>query len=246
MREDGGILDVSLVNTVIDEDAAALHQDLTPGKYVRLTVRDTGHGMEPETKERIFDPFFTTKEVGEGTGMGLSAVHGIVKSHGGSITVESEPGKGTTFQVFFTCIEKEAEPQTETSEAVPTGNERILFIDDEQPIVDTVKEMLFYFGYEVVTMTSPIEALEAFRAESDKFDLVITDMTMPKMTGEKLAKEMLEIRPDIPIILCTGHSDMISEEETKELGIKEFIMKPIGKREMAMTIRSVLDQGKGD
>jgi DNA-binding NtrC family response regulator len=141
-------------------------------------------------------------------------------------------------------LKREAEPQTETSEAVPTGNERILFIDDEHAIVDTVKEMLIYFGYEVVTMTSPIEALEAFRAGFDKFDLVITDMTMPKMTGEKLAKEMLEIRPDIPIILCTGHSDMISEEETKELGIKEFIMKPIGKREMAMTIRSVLDHGK--
>jgi PAS domain S-box-containing protein len=244
MREKGGILNVSLINVVIGGDEAALHQDMSPGKYVKLTVSDTGHGMDPEIKERIFDPFFTTKEVGEGTGMGLSAAHGIVKSHGGNITVESELGEGTTFHIFFPGIESDSERQTETFETIPTGSERILFIDDEEIIVDTVKEILLRLGYEVDFKTSPNEALEAFRAQPDKLDLVITDMTMPDMTGEKLAKELMKTRPDIPIILCTGFSERISEEKAKELGIKELLMKPIVKRDMALAIRRVLNQEK--
>ena len=244
MREKGGTLDISLSGILIDKDSTDFHRGLAPGKYVRLTVRDTGHGLDPEIKERIFDPFFTTKGVGEGTGMGLSAVHGIVKSHGGTIIVDSESKKGATFRIYFPRIESEVEPETEVHETVPTGNERILFIDDEELTVDTVKEMLTGLGYEVVSFTSPREALESVRSQPHHLDLVISDMTMPELTGEKLAREMMKIRPDIPIILCTGYNEMISEEKAKALGIKEFLMKPIVQRDIAVAIRRVLDQGK--
>ena len=182
-----------------------LHE-LNDGPHVRLTVTDTGCGMDSETLAHIFDPYFTTKEVGEGTGLGLSVVHGIVKTHGGTITVESEPGKGTTFHVYFPVIENDAETQEEDEEPLPTGNERILFVDDEQVLLHVAEEMLKQLGYDVVTQKSSVEALELFRAEPDRFDLVITDMTMPKMTGDQLARELMKIRSDIPIILYTGFS----------------------------------------
>jgi CheY-like chemotaxis protein len=205
-------------------------------------VQDTGHGIGPEVIERIFDPFFTTKEVGEGTGMGLSVVHGIVKSHGGVTSVNSEPGKGATFQVFIPSIESEVKPQIEAFEDVTAENARILFVDDETELVDMVKQLLEHKGYQVESKTSAAEALEVFRARPDEFDLVITDMTMPHMTGEKFAIELMAIRPDIPIILCTGYNEMISAEKAKALGIKEFVMKPIIMREMARTIQKVLDK----
>ncbi|OEU80238.1 MAG: hypothetical protein BA872_06220 [Desulfobacterales bacterium C00003060] len=213
-----------------------------PGPHLRLTVSDTGHGMTPDVLERIFDPFFTTKEPGEGTGMGLSVVHGIVKSLGGTITVDSQPGKGSTFRIYLPLAERELEPEVETEKTVPTGDERILFIDDEQVLANMGKQMLDRLGYEVASRTSSIEALELFRAQPDRFDLVITDMTMPNMTGEKLAAEIMNIRPDIPIILCTGFSKHISEEKAKEMGIRAFIMKPLARRDLADTIRKVLDE----
>jgi len=198
--------------------------------------------MEPEILERIFDPYFTTKEPDEGTGMGLAVVHGIVKSHGGTMTVESRVGEGTTFHVFFPRIEREVTFKTEATEHFLMGNERVLFVDDEQAMVDMGKQMLETLGYKVVAKTSSTEALEAFRAHPDKFDLVITDQTMPHITGEMLAKKFMRIRHDIPVILCTGYSEVITEEKAKAMGIREFVMKPIVTRDIAETIRNVLDK----
>ncbi len=242
MQEDGGVLTVELANVEIDDLSASKHLDLDAGSYLRLTVSDTGYGMTSEIMERIFDPYFTTKDTGEGTGLGLSVAQGIVKAHGGTITVYSEPGIGTTFHVYLPVIQEAERAEKEESEApLPTGNERILFIDDEQVLVEIGSQMLERLGYEVVTKRSSVQALELFRAEPDRFDLVITDMTMPEMTGDKLAQKFMKIRPDIPVILCTGHSKQISEQKAKEIGIRAFIMKPILRRTIAETIREALD-----
>lgn len=243
MNENGGILEVSLTKVDMDADAAARHTDIRPGPYLKLTVSDTGHGMAPDILERIFDPYFTTKEKGKGTGLGLSVVHGIVKDHHGAITVESELGKGATFHILLPRLDHAKEAAVETEPrlgGIPTGHEHILFIDDEQALVDLGKQMLEILGYEVITRTSSIEALGLFQAQPNKFDLVITDMTMPNMTGEKLAKELMRIRPNIPIILCTGFSEQITEKESKEIGIREFAMKPLVMRDLAKSIRKVL------
>ena len=242
MRESGGVLEVSLTDEELDSDFAARQGDITSGSYIKLTVSDTGHGMTSEVLEKIFDPYFTTKEKGEGTGIGLSVVHGIVKECGGAITVYSEPGAGTTFNVFLPIIETKAEPQIATQKPLPTGTERVLFVDDEETLVEVARQILERLGYKVVTRTSGIEALEFFKAQPDNFDLIITDMTMPKMTGDKLARELIKIRSDIPIIICTGYSARISEESAKKMGIKAFVMKPILERAMAETVRSVLDE----
>jgi CheY-like chemotaxis protein len=215
--------------------------DLSPGPYSILRVSDTGHGMDKRVVERIFDPYFTTKEKNEGTGLGLSVVHGIIRSYGGAITVHSEPGKGSTFEVFFPKIEPGTPAETGKKVPLPRGTERILFVDDEKVMVETTQGMLEHLGYKVVARTSSIETLEVFRNEPETFDLVITDMTMPKMTGDELGKELIRIRPDIPIILCTGYSEHITEKKAKDVGIREFVMKPIVMSEMAKTIRNVLD-----
>jgi len=198
-----------------------------------------GYGMPSEIVERIFDPYFTTKDTGEGTGLGLSVAQGIVKAHGGTITVYSEQGKGTTFHVYLPVILEEEREKKESEEPLPTGSECILFIDDEQVLIEIESQMLEQLGYEVVAKKSSIEALELFRAEPDRFDLVITDMTMPHMTGDKLAQELMKIRPDIPVILCTGHSRLVSEEKAKDIGIKAFVMKPLVMRNLAETVRKV-------
>ncbi|MEA2039442.1 MAG: ATP-binding protein [Thermodesulfobacteriota bacterium] len=257
MQGDGGVLEVKLQNVdfglgigdVKDEKLRSKirilksETGLDPGPYLRLTVSDTGHGITHDVEERIFDPYFTTKEKGEGTGLGLSVVHGIVKDHGGTIMVYSEPGKGSTFHVYLPLIRGQAvKPEINEHAPVLKGNERILFIDDEQALADMGKQMLERLGYEVTIRTSSIEALELFHKKSDQFDLVITDMTMPKMTGDKLAKELMKIRRDIPVILCTGFSERISEEKAKEMGIKAFTMKPIVMRDMTKTVRKVLDE----
>jgi PAS domain S-box-containing protein len=241
MGEKGGVLEVSLKNIELDECSAIHYHDLSLGKYIRLTVSDTGHGIEPKIMERIFDPYFTTKGVGEGSGMGLSVVHGIVKTHGGYFLVNSELGKGTTFQVFFPYIEDEPEPEIEIAVDIPRGKERILFVDDEKAMVDAIQPMIERLGYKVTARTSSIEALEAFRANPDRFDLVITDFTMPNMTGMELAKEFLKLRSDILIILCTGYSEHINEYKAKASGIRAFLTKPVFLGEIANTIRKVLD-----
>ena len=198
--------------------------------------------MSPEVSKRIFDPFFTTKGPDEGTGMGLSVVHGIVKGHGGTITVHSEPGKGSTFEIYLPVAERESKPEVRTEKPLPTGDERILFIDDKQALVNMGKQTLERLGYEVVARTSSMEALELFRVQPHGFDLVITDMTMPNMTGDKLAGELVKLRADIPIVLCTGHSERMWEEKAKEMGIRAFVMKPLARRDLAGIIRKVLDK----
>ena len=244
MREKGGILEVSLADVAIDTRFAAQHPDMKPGNYLRLRVKDTGHGIPPHLLDRIFDPFFTTKDKGEGTGMGLSVVHGIVKAHGGVITVQSELGKGSTFSVFLPVIEKTVERKAVPERPYPTGTEKILLVDDEILLVSLGKQMLQSLGYDVTTKTSSIEALDLFKAEPDRFDLVITDMAMPHLTGDELAFKISKTRPDTPIILCSGFSYETATERAKKMGIKAFLSKPILKKNMAETVRSVLD-GKG-
>ena len=241
MGEKGGILEVSLKNIEMDEESAIHYYKLSSGKYVRLTVSDTGNGIEPKILKRIFDPYFTTKGVGEGSGMGLSVVHGIVKSHGGGISVGSEPGKGTIFHILFPCIEDKPEPEVEIAVEITGGNERILFVDDEKAMVDAIRPMIERLGYKLTARTSSIEALDAFRANPGGFDLVITDFTMPNMTGMELAKALFKLRSDIPVILCTGYSEHINENKAKAIGVRAFLMKPVALSEIANTIRKVLD-----
>jgi PAS domain S-box-containing protein len=242
MREKGGILDVRLTRCDVDSEMAEKYSALQQGPYVKVTVSDTGCGMNREVQERLFDPFFTTKKPGEGTGMGLAVVHGIVKNHKGAITLYSEMGKGTTFNVFLPRIQDETRVENGSMESIPTGRERILVVDDEEPQLQSVTRMLEKLGYNVVAKSDSLEALDVFRAESGEFDLVITDQTMPKMTGEKLARSILSIRPDIPIILCTGFSETIDADEAKSMGIREFAMKPFTVREMAEKVRKALEK----
>lgn len=243
MEKDGGILEIEIKNVNLGEESVSIDPDLMPGNYIKITVRDTGNGMEPEIVDRIFDPFFTTKEVGKGTGMGLSVVHGIVKSYKGAISVESELGKGTTLSVFFPVAAAEAVIKSKTVEKLPTGKERILFVDDEASIVNMAKQILERLGYQVEAKMNPVEALELFRSNPEQFNLVITDMAMPQMDGDKLAKEILNIRSGTPIILCTGFSEKVSEENAKDLGINAFVMKPLDERDFAVVVRKVLDKG---
>ena len=239
---EGGVLEASLKNVELDEDAAAKYPDLKPGRYVNLTVSDTGQGINPELKDRIFDPYFTTKEIGKGTGMGLSVVHGIVKSHKGAISVDSDIGHGTTFSLFFPVVKEEAVSEPEMDEKLPEGNERILLVDDEESIIYVGRLRLERLGYKVETRMNPVEALELFRADPDRFDLVITDMTMPQMNGDQLVKEVLKIHPDMPTILCTGFSERIDEEKAKSIGIRKYIEKPINSSKLAKIVRKVLDE----
>jgi CheY-like chemotaxis protein len=191
--------------------------------------------------DRIFEPYYTTKEKGEGTGLGLATVHGIVKNHGGLVTVYSEPGGGSTFSVYLPAVDVAPEQESDRRLSLPKGNERVLVVDDEEGVIGILRQMLERLGYEVVTRASSIEALALFTTKPDYFDLVITDMTMPQMMGDRLAGEIIRIRPDIPIVLCTGYSELISEERAREIGIRQFIMKPCVMSEIASTVRKALD-----
>jgi len=245
MHEKGGVLGVTLTEVDIDSGDLTSDLDPNPGPYLKLVVSDTGHGMERLVMERIFDPYFTTKGPAEGIGMGLAVVHGIVRSHGGYITVYSEPGKGTAFHVYLPRIESGAIlSETVSTELTPKGKEHILIVDDEEQIVHMVRLLLESIGYHVTARTSSVEALEAFHTQPERFDLVITDQTMPNMTGTELAQKLMGIRSDIPIILFTGFSEVITEEKAKSIGIREYVMKPIVKIEIARTIRRVLDREK--
>lgn len=243
MKDTGGILEVTLNNVTVDEAAAEKIPDLIPGQYVRLSVRDTGHGVPEEFIDKIFDPYFTTKEKGVGTGLGLAVVHGIAKSHKGGISVLSAVGQGTTFEIYLPRIvhTETVEECLQSCGPIPGGNERILFVDDEPDLAAIGKERLEILGYDVVSKTNPADAFKAFKAAPDDFVLVITDQTMPQMTGDVLATELLRIKPGVPIILCTGYSDLISEQKAKAKGIKEFAMKPLAIRDLARTIRRLLD-----
>ncbi len=245
LEETGGILEITIENEFLTEDSAKNHPDVARGDYVKLAVSDTGPGIESEIIGRIFDPYFTTKEMGQGSGMGLAVVHGIVKNHHGTITVDSQPGKGTTFTILFPIATEKPEVETRRPDEVPLGNETILFVDDEEAIAHMTGQILERLGYKVETETSPAAALELFQSQRDNFDLVITDMTMPQMTGVKLSEKLKGIRPDIPVIICTGHSSLIDEEKAKEVGIDGYVVKPIVKSDIAIAIRNVLDKKAG-
>jgi PAS domain S-box-containing protein len=245
MREKGGLLEVSLREIDLNFPEEGLHPHLEPGRYLKLVVGDTGHGMTRETLERIFDPFFTTKNLGEGTGMGLSVVYGIVKSHSGAIYASSEPGRGSRFTVLLPIVNNAQQKRQDgvgPQFCCPGGSEHILLVDDEEVLVSVGHEIMQHLGYRVTPMTSSAAALEIFRAQPDTFDLVVTDQTMPQMTGIELAKSLFQTRPGLPIILCTGYSDIVSSETAKAAGIREFLMKPYVLRDFAQTIRRVLDE----
>ncbi|MFP5214198.1 MAG: response regulator, partial [Acidobacteriota bacterium] len=242
MRERGGRLEVSLVAVSQDSDEPS-PLGLQPGPYIRLSVKDTGHGIDPAIRHRIFDPFFTTKKLGEGTGLGLSVVHGIVKSHGGAIDVESTPGEGTIFHLFFPTIAPVPSPEAPLASPLPRGCERILLVDDEQSLVMVLRRMLERLGYQVTAMASSPEVLAVFKVSSEAppFDLVITDMTMPHMTGLDLAREIFRLSPSMKIILCTGFAEAVSREEIEAAGIHGFLTKPVALKDLAEITRKVLD-----
>ncbi len=241
MRETGGVLELNLSELSVGTAGTGELSLLKPGTYFRLSITDTGPGMDRLTLERIFDPFFTTKPKEEGTGLGLSVVHGIVKEHGGHITVKSEIDKGTSFNVYLPRIESIGPMQIESPALIQSGTERILIVDDEQGILNHMSQTLTKLGYQVTGMSSSTKALETFRLSPQEFDLVITDQTMPAMTGDVLAQQILLFRSDIPIILCTGYSHQITKERAKTLGIRELVMKPIVRRKLAETVRRTLD-----
>lgn len=242
MEDTCGILEVSLTDEDLCRETTPPHSGFKPGPYVRLSVADTGCGMDSPTLERIFDPYFTTKGKDKGTGLGLSVVHGIVTSLEGVITVHSEMGKGTTFHLYLPRIDGSSRTMEEPDPPTPGGTERILIVDDEALFADAWQKNLERLGYKVVIRTSCLEALELFRIHPEYFDLVITDYVMPHMTGVDLAERMMSLRPDIPLILCTGWSDRIIQEKTKQSGFRAFMQKPLGLHDVADTIRKVLDE----
>lgn len=241
MRDNGGVLEVGVAPVTVDEALARTRPHLHAGRYVRLTVGDTGCGMTRDVIDRIFEPFFTTKEIGEGTGLGLSVVHGIVTKHGGDITVYSEPGRGTVFHVYLPVAENVSAANPVAEESLATGHEHVLFVDDDGEIAEMAKMMLERLGYTVTIRSSSVEALEAFRAAPERYDVVITDQTMPKLTGSRLAAELLAIRPDLPVILTTGFSETISTETFGRHSIRAFVMKPIVMHDLSSALRRVLD-----
>ena len=241
MREKGGVLDVGLSDFSVS-NSEGNDDGFEPGLYMKLVVGDTGTGIPPDIIDRIFDPFFTTKKLGEGTGLGLSVVHGIVKQSNGYITAESEPGKGSTFSVYFPKVAEKPTIEAVREDEVLTGSERILFVDDEGALVEMGEDILAELGYDVTSRMSSMEALALLKEDASRFDLVITDQTMPEMTGIELAREILVVRPDMPIIMCTGFSHLVDADKAKAAGIKAFALKPLTKREIAKTIRKVLDE----
>ena len=238
----GGVLEVEVRNAEIEHAQINNFVELEMGSYVLVSVKDTGYGMTPDVIKRIFDPYFTTKEKGVGTGLGLAVVHGIVKKSGGAIQVESEPGKWTIFYIYLPRINMTLPIKAAQPKPIEGGPERILFVDDEKMLVDIGEQALQRLGYHVVSRTSSIEALELFKAKPDYFDLVITDQTMPGMTGDALARELLRIRPNLPVIICTGYSQTIDHERAKKIGIKALVEKPMLMDEIAAAVRKVLNK----
>ena len=247
MREGGGVLDVRLDAAQVDAGLAERLPNLHEGTYVRLTVSDTGRGMDPATLERIFEPYFTTKEREEGTGLGLFVVHGTVTGHGGGMLVESEPGEGTTFQVYLPVHAfeaSEAPEDVEAEEPIARGTERLLVVDDDWAIVSVARDMLSRLGYDVVAHASGGAALEEFRARPHDFDVLITDYTMPQMSGYQLASEVIGIRPDMPVILMTGFGEAADEQAARRIGIRKVVMKPLAARDLSEAIRRSVDTGR--
>ena len=242
MRENGGILYLTMDEATTDSEFKLRFPDLLPADYLMLCLEDTGHGIPKELLARIFDPYFTTKEKGEGTGLGLAIAHGIVERYGGQITVQSEPGNGTRFNIYLPHAEKqESSALSPEKEAIKGGNEKILLVDDEKDIIYIGKRILERLGYTVTGFTSSVQALEAFKETPDNFDVLITDMTMPVMTGDCLALEIKKIRPKLPVLLCTGFSEKMSREKAGDMGIHQFLQKPLTTSELATSLRLALD-----
>jgi len=243
MRVTGGTLTIELKEIELFDQDNIPDLNILPGKYLNLDISDTGHGMDEEILRKIFDPYFTTKEVGEGTGLGLALVYGIVEEHGGYVKADSVPGKGSIFHVFFPITANDiiSKVQTNTSQPLIGGSERIMVVDDDESILLSTLEFLKDFGYEMSGFSNGAQAFKAFEKNPDQFDLIITDMTMPKMTGDQLSSRVLKIRNDLPIMLCTGYSDNISEIKALKLGIKEYLQKPIDSQRLLLLIREVLD-----
>jgi len=248
MRETGGVLKVVLEPIRFDKnDTKILSLALSPGEYMKLEISDTGHGMNKETQQKIFDPYYTTKKKGEGTGLGLSVVHGIVKSFGGLISIYSEPGKGTSFMVYFPRVSHKKDALVSSSiKALPTGNEHILIVDDEEPIVNMEKLMLDGLGYKVSAFTNSLAAFKFFQDSPENFSLVVTDVTMPELSGVELLQKIRNIRPSIPLILCSGFSDLMNEEKAKHIDHLQYLKKPILKRDLAVAIRQLIDHKTPD
>lgn len=244
MEDTGGTLEITLKDTTLDRDSGI--GVAKEGKYLEIAVADTGMGIEPHIIERIFEPYFTTKRTGEGTGMGLALVHGIVESLGGRIFVKSKVGKGTVFTLYFPICKTKKTSLASESEELPTGHERILFVDDETQITIIGGRILSQLGYRVTTMNNSMEALKLFHENPNEFDLVISDVTMPGMTGDNFAIKLMQIRPDIPVILATGYTKKLSEEKAFEIGVRAFTTKPIAKADLAKTVRKVLDDAKSE
>lgn len=244
MRDNGGLLEVGLTEVNIDTETNVGDEYLSPGSYMKLTVKDTGCGMDEEVLDRIFEPFFTTKNVDEGTGLGLSVVHGIIMSHDGAITVSSKQGEGTTFDIFLPRIDCSQAQEIHSPESDEGKRSVILLVDDEEMMVDVTRQTLEKLGHAVVAKTNSLDALETFQEEPEKFDLVITDQVMPNMMGTELARNLISIRPDIPIILCSGFPEKVCAEELKAVGIKEFIAKPVSREQISEIVRKVLDENK--
>ncbi len=242
MRENGGLLEISMDNKDISPKRVYDSLSLEPGRYLKITVKDNGTGISTENLSRIFEPYFTTKKQGEGTGLGMAIIHGIVLNYRGDITIESTQGKGTTVNVYLPVIDAQSSEPVREKEKLPSGNERILFVDDEPSAIDAMKKMLEKNGYGVTARSNSNSALKTFRSNPGAFDLVITDMTMPNMTGKELTEKIKEHRPDIPVILCTGFSDQIDEYNADAIGIDAFMMKPVIMADMLKKIREVLDK----
>jgi CheY-like chemotaxis protein len=245
MEDTGGRLKVSL-KQIRRESDELFFPELAPGEYALLTVKDTGVGIEKKILDKIFDPYFTTKEEGKGTGLGLAVVYGIVNAHKGSIQVNSSPGKGTTFELFFPCLQYQTIPEPIFHEQPPRGDESILFVDDEVSLVRLATQLLEKSGYRVVGHSNPLEALEQFKIDPNQFDLVITDMTMPHMTGHQLVRAIKVIQPEIPIIMCTGYSEKISSEKAKMMGIRAFLRKPLSYSDLTTNVRKAIDHKESD
>jgi PAS domain S-box-containing protein len=234
-----GLIEISAKKVFIDNNAANDHIELKRGNYIQLVVKDSGTGIDPSIIDQIFDPFFTTKDKGNGFGMGLAVVHGIVKYHKGAIRVDSKPGKGAAFTIYFPGIQTVTKEKSDESDTLLMGNEKILFVDDEEAVVSTMKKALERLGYNVKTTTNPKDAMNMIRSKPDMFDLIISDMIMPQMTGVMLFEEVRKIRKDIPFIICTGHSELINEYKAKAMGISHYIMKPFSIKKFAESIRNV-------
>ena len=245
MPEGGGKISIRVSAENRGPAAGKENPSMQPGRYVAIEVADTGAGMEKEVMDRIFEPYFTTKEVGKGTGMGLAISHGIVEQHRGAIAVESEPGKGTVFRISLPAVQKKVVQEPKPLSTLPLGSERILFVDDEASLVQIARILLESLGYRIAGHVDPVRALKAFKEDPEAFDLVVTDMAMPGMTGEELVVQIAELRPGIPVVLCTGFSSRMDKERAGELGVREFLRKPLEMKEFAKLVRKILDEEKG-